>query len=75
MWIGFSGTYYIGGQATVDGERSGTAFKNGRYGVTFSLPLERRHSLKFSYGNGAFVRQGTDFQTFTIGYQFIWLGL
>ena len=75
MWVGFNANYFRGGQAQVDGVDAGLALNNSRFGATFSIPLRRRHSIKLSYSNGVLTRTGTDFSTFGVAYQFVWLGL
>ena len=75
MWVGFDANFFSGGQARLDEVDAGLALNNSRYGVTFSIPLRRRHSIKLSYSNGVFTRAGTDFSTLGVAYQFVWLGL
>ena len=75
MWVGFDANCFSGGQARLDEVDAGLALNNSRYGVTFSIPLRRRHSIKLSYSNGVFTRAGTDFSTLGVAYQFVWLGL
>jgi hypothetical protein len=75
MWVGFDANFFRGGQAQLDGVDAGLALNNSRFGATFSIPLQRRHSIKFSYSNGVLTRAGTDFSTLGVAYQFVWLGL
>ena len=75
MWVGFNANFFKGGQAQLDSVDSGLALNNSRFGATFSIPLRRWHSIKFSYSNGIFTRAGTDFSTLGVAYQFVWLGL
>ena len=75
MWVGFNANFFKGGQAEVDGEEAGLALNNSRFGATFSIPLQRRHSIKLSYSDGVLTRAGGDFSTFAVAYQFVWLGL
>jgi len=76
MWVGFDANFYRGGAVKLDGEyTSAPTLRNSRFGATFSLPINRRHSIKFIFSNGVFTRLGTDFTQLAISYQFIWLGL
>jgi hypothetical protein len=76
MWVGFNANFFTGGGTSTDGEKSNTpSLRNSRFGVTFSIPIYRRHSFKVSYDNGVLTRLGGDFSRLSIGYQFVWLGL
>jgi hypothetical protein len=76
MWVGFDANFFSGGGTRTDGERStNPSLRNSRFGVTFSVPIFRRHSFKVSYDNGVITRLGSDFSRVSVGYQFVWLGL
>lgn len=72
VWLALDGNYFSGGQTTVDGVENDDLQTNSRVGLTLSVPLARRHSLKFIAQTGAFTRVGADFDAATIAYQFIW---
>ena len=55
-------------------EGSETLQANSRFGVTGSVPISRRQSLKISYSDGVVVRIGGNFQVLSIGYQYGWVG-
>ncbi len=46
---------------------------NSRVGLTFALPLGKQHSIKLAWANGVTARVGDKVNTYTIGYQFLWL--
>lgn len=48
IWIATDATYYRGGQTTVSGRTNADLQSNVRIGVTFSLPLGARQSIKIS---------------------------
>ncbi len=76
MWIGFDANFFKGGKIRIDGEETGTPeLRNSRFGVTFSLPIHRRHSFKVLYNNGLVTRLGSDFWQIAVAYQIVWLGL
>jgi hypothetical protein len=76
MWIGFDANFFRGGRVKYDGEYAAApALRNSRFGATFSIPIQRRHSIKILYNNGVYTRLGTDFSQWAIAYQLIWLGL
>jgi hypothetical protein len=71
LWAAIDATWYQGGGATVDGgELSGT-MNNSRLGATASFPMGRQQSLKVAYSSGVAVRTGTNFRTFSIGWQWL----
>jgi hypothetical protein len=74
MWIAVDANYYTGGRTTVDGKDNLDLQKNSRLGVTFSVPLDHRQSLKFAVSGGAYTSIGADFTAFVAGYQYLWGG-
>jgi len=73
MWAAFDATYYVGGRTTINGVRHDDRQSNSRVGATFALPVGRRHSIKLAVSTGAIVRRGTDFSTFSFGWQTAWV--
>jgi len=74
MWAAVDGTYYWGGHSTVDGVEGNDLQKNTRLGLTFALPLNLHHSLKFTFSTGVSTRTGTDFTAGGIYWQYRWGG-
>ena len=74
LWVAFDLNYYTGGRTAIDGIRNFDFQRNSRLGVTVSVPLARRQSLKFSGSAGALTTVGGDFNSFAAGYQFLWGG-
>ncbi|MBE2215341.1 MAG: transporter [Opitutaceae bacterium] len=72
LWIAVDANFYNGGRTTIDGVRSDDLQSNSRIGCTFSLPLDRQHSLKFAYSRGAITRIGADFDSIGVSYQYVW---
>ena len=72
MWLGASLTWYHGGQSTVDGVTKDDRQDNMRAGVTFSMPVAQRQSLKLSWSTGAATRIGGDFDLISLSYQYLW---
>jgi hypothetical protein len=73
LWIAGDGTWYHGGSARVGEGNPSTALNNARGGVTLSLPVGKRYSLKVAYGAGIVARTGTNFQTVSVAWQALWL--
>jgi hypothetical protein len=72
LWLAVDSTYYFGGQSTVGGVVKADRKENSRLGITMSLPLGARQSLKLSWSEGASTRTGNDFRTWGIAWQYAW---
>lgn len=72
IWLGADANYFEGGRTTIGGQEASEPQKNSRVGITMSLPLRPRHSLKLAFQTGAFTRIGADFDYGTIAYQYQW---
>jgi len=70
-WIAVNGTWYSGGQTSLDEVRNADLQRNTRLGVTWSQPIGARQSVKVAYSRGATTRIGADFRTFTVGWQVV----
>ena len=46
--------------------------QNSRVGLTLSLPLGRKQSIKLAAHTGAFTSIGADFDIATVTYQILW---
>ena len=73
LWAAFDGTWYGGGTTTVAGVRKDNLQRATRFGVTISVPIGARQSLKGSYTAGAQTRFGADFDTSAITWQMMWI--
>ena len=73
MWIAFDATGYRGGQAMVDGAPVGERLISSRVGATMAFRVAKRHGIKIAYSTGAIVRNGADFDSFSIGWQTAWV--
>jgi hypothetical protein len=72
LWLAADFTWYSGGQVTTEHVVSSSPQSNSRGGLTLSVPLPARQSLKFAYSSGLVSRTGTDFNTFAISWQLAW---
>jgi hypothetical protein len=45
---------------------------NERFGLTLSLPINRRQSIKLNASSGISTRTGTDFDTYGAVWQYRW---
>jgi outer membrane putative beta-barrel porin/alpha-amylase len=72
LWAAFDGTFYTGGRTTVDGVKKADLQRNSRFGLTLAVPVKKRGGLKASWSRGLMTRIGGDFDTLSVGYQFLW---
>jgi hypothetical protein len=72
LWLAFDGTWYSGGRTSVDGIDKADLQRNSRLGITASLPIGGRQSLKIAGSTGATTRIGADFQTVAVAWQLSW---
>jgi hypothetical protein len=68
-WIAVNGTWYSGGRSRVNDVIKEDLQRNTRLGVTWTQPINARHSLKFAFSAGATTRVGADFRTLTMAWQ------
>jgi hypothetical protein len=73
LWIAGDWTWYHGGSASVEGGTPSSSLNNARGGVTVSLPIGSRYSLKAAYTSGIVARTGTNFRTVSVSWQALWL--
>jgi hypothetical protein len=73
LWFAADATHYRGGQSSIDGNSRMDALANTRVGITVSLPIGARQSLKLSWSDGVATRIGGDFNNFAIGWQYTWM--
>jgi hypothetical protein len=73
MWAAFDATWYSGGTTSVDGVNKANLQRNSRVGLSLSVPLAARQSLKVAYSTGATTRIGGDFDTIAVAWQMAWL--
>ena len=75
LWISADINYWRGGRTSVNTRESTNSLQaNSRVGVTGSVPLSRRQSLKISYSEGMIVRIGGNFRILSAGWQYGWVG-
>jgi Putative MetA-pathway of phenol degradation len=75
LWASIDGNYWYGGRRSVNGVESVNSLQaNSRIGGTVSVPISKHQSMKFSYGSGAVVRVGGNYQNVSVAWQYAWLG-
>jgi hypothetical protein len=71
-WLAIDGTFYSGGQTETNGVAGADRQDNSRIGLTLSVPLTGRQSLKLNASSGVSTRTGTDFDTLAAIWQYRW---
>ena len=74
IWLAFDATRYRGGETTTNGARSSDLQSNTRLGLTASVPINAKHSVKLAASTGVSTRTGTDFDTLAAVWQYAWGG-
>ena len=75
LWVSLDANFWNGGRTSLDGvENPLTEQRSSRIGITASVPLTRRQSIKAGYADGAYVRFGGDYKIASIAWQYSWVG-
>jgi hypothetical protein len=73
LWVSLDANYWWGGTTAVNGVPNGlTNQKNSRVGFTASVPLTAHQSLKCSFADGAYIRYGGNYRSFSLAWQYSW---
>jgi hypothetical protein len=71
LWLGLDGLYYAGGQPAIDGKK-GESNENARVGLTLTIPVNIRNSVKLYGSTGVYSKTGTDYNQVGVAWQFHW---
>jgi hypothetical protein len=74
IWSAVDGTYYTGGNTTIDGVEGHDRQNNSRVGLTVALPVNRHNSLKLFGSTGVSTRANGNFNAVGIAWQCRWGG-
>jgi hypothetical protein len=72
LWLAADGTYYTGGETTLNGVAKHDLQENSRYGMTLSVPFAQGWSTKLAWSRGLSTRIGSDFTTYSLFVQYRW---
>jgi hypothetical protein len=72
MWLSGNATFFTGGSTVLDGTVNADRQRNVRVGATFSMPLNRRQSLKVAWAKGVTTRIGGNLNTIAFAWQYAW---
>ncbi|MBL8201575.1 MAG: transporter [Chromatiales bacterium] len=70
IWLALDGTYYWGGQTSVDDVKADTLKRNTRLGLTVALPVDLRNSVKLFAGTGVSSRTGDEYDGLGVVWQY-----
>ena len=74
LWLSLDGNFWRGGTTSLNGvENPATLQENSRVGITASFPVTSHQSLKLSYGRGAYIRFGGNYQVLSAAWQYSWI--
>jgi hypothetical protein len=71
MWISANVGYGIGGRIIVNNIERDSKISAMRFGLHYAVPL-KKHALKLGYVSGIRFERGSDFDAFTLTYQYRW---
>ena len=72
LWLALDGTWYRGGETTVNDVANADRQENSRVGLTLAVPVSEDHGLKFGYARGTTTRVGSKLDTISVAWQFLW---
>jgi hypothetical protein len=74
VWAAVNGTFYTGGETTINGVKQDDRQRASRVGATLAISVDRQNSIKLYASSGLSIRTGTDFDTLGIAWQYRWGG-
>jgi hypothetical protein len=75
LWVSLDANYWWGGATSLNGvENPVTNQQSSRVGVTASIPLTKRQSLKFAVSDGTYIRYGGNYKEVAVAWQYGWIG-
>jgi hypothetical protein len=73
MWVAVNLNWFSGGRTFVDEAPAGSIINSSRIGGTFSMPLTKMQSIKLQFNTGIFKNIGLNYDSVTLGYQYVFL--
>lgn len=72
MWASANIGYGIGGKSYINGNATRSYISTARLGLFYAIPFGLKHSLKIAYVTGFRLEKGSDFDAFSLSYQYRW---
>lgn len=73
MWVAVNVNWFSGGRTFVDEAPAGSVINSSRIGGTFSMPLTKMQSVKLQFNTGIFKNIGLNYDSVSLGYQYVFL--
>jgi hypothetical protein len=67
-WVSINANFYRGGETSIESVGGDNWKQNSRWGLTYTTPINRHHSIKLYASTGVVTRAGDDFDTYGIGW-------
>lgn len=71
MWLGLNTNWYNVGSISIDDAPREDTLDDWRLGATYSLPINRKHSLRLQYHTGLLSNLGLNYDSLTLAYQYV----
>ena len=72
MWLALNTGYGYGARVIVNGDPRDVETSALRFGLTYTIPIAKQHSLKLTGVTGVRLKQGGDFDAVSLSYQYRW---
>lgn len=72
LWLAADGTYYTGGETSINGVAAHDVQAVSRYGLTLSVPLAEEFSAKLAWSSWLTAHKAGNFDTFGVTLQYRW---
>lgn len=72
IWVALNSAYSNGGESSLNDYYKDDLQNNVRIGLTFSAPLAKQHSIKAMLHTALLTKNGGNFTSFSVIYQYIW---
>lgn len=72
MWVSANIGYGIGGKVYVNNIPRDSQISAARFGLHYAIPFGSNHNVKLGFVSGVRFEKGSDFDAFTISYQYRW---
>jgi hypothetical protein len=74
LWVSIDANFWTGGATALNGLLNRfTDQRSSRVGFSASIPLTKAQSIKLSISNGAYVRFGGNYLTYSLAWQYGWI--
>jgi hypothetical protein len=72
-WLALDAGYGLGGRTYINDEKKDTRISTFRFGLTFAVPVGKRHVLRLTGVSGVRLERGPDFDAIALTYQYRWI--